>query len=76
MKHGIEVLQEMKSDPQTKKIPVVVLTSSQEDHDLDRCYELGVNSYIVKPVDFEKFTAAIKDLGLYWLVLNLNQAPL
>jgi len=71
---GIEVLQEMKSDPRTKKIPIVVLTSSQEDHDLDKCYELGVNSYIVKPVDFEKFTAAIKDLGLYWLVLN--QAPL
>ncbi len=71
---GLEVLEKVKSDPRTKTIPVVVLTSSQEDQDLHRCYELGVNSYIVKPVDFEKFTAAIKDVGLYWLVLN--QPPL
>ena len=70
--NGIEVLERLKSDPRTKTIPVVVLTSSREDPDIRRCYELGVNSYIVKPVEFENFTAAIKNLGMYWLLLNLS----
>jgi len=68
--NGIEVLGRIKSDPRTKSIPVVVLTSSREDQDLHLCYELGVNSYIVKPVDFGQFTEAIRQLGLYWLLLN------
>ena len=68
--NGIEVLGRMKADPRTRSIPVVVLTSSREDQDLCVCYELGVNSYIVKPVDFEQFTEAIRQLGLYWLLLN------
>jgi len=67
---GLEVLARIKSDPGTKSIPVVVLTSSREDRDLYLCYELGVNSYIVKPVDFGEFTAAVGQLGLYWLLLN------
>lgn len=68
--NGIEVLERLKSDDRTKTIPVVVLTSSREDSDLNKCYELGVNSYIVKPVDFENFVKTISDLGLYWLLLN------
>ena len=68
--NGLEVLGRLKSDPRTKSIPVVVLTSSREDRDLYLCYELGVNSYIVKPVDFAQFSEAIRQLGLYWLVLN------
>ena len=68
--NGIEVLERMKADPRTRLIPVVILTSSREDQDLHMCYELGVNSYIVKPVDFEQFTEAIRQLGLYWLLLN------
>src|SRR5687768_5368803 len=71
--NGIEVLERIKSDPRTKSIPVVVLTSSREDSDLTRCYELGVNSYIVKPVDFESFVTAVAELGLYWLLRN--QSP-
>lgn len=71
--NGLEVLGRIKSNSRTKSIPVVVLTSSREDQDLSRCYELGVNSYIVKPVDFSQFTEAIRQLGLYWLVLNENQ---
>jgi two-component system response regulator len=67
---GLEVLAKIKADARTKSIPVVVLTSSREDRDLFRCYELGVNSYIVKPVDFAQFSEAIRQLGLYWLVLN------
>ncbi len=67
---GIEVLEKMKSDPRTKKIPVVVLTSSRQDPDIRRCYELGANSYIVKPVDFDKFADAVSEIGLYWLLLN------
>lgn len=67
---GIEVLGKIKSDPQTKSIPVVVLTSSKEDPDIRECYALGVNSYIVKPVESENFFQAIKDIGLYWMVLN------
>ena len=68
--NGIEVLRKVKSDERTKTIPVVVLTSSQEDPDVRTCYELGVNSYIVKPVGFDNFHKAIADLGLYWLLLN------
>lgn len=68
--NGIEVLERIKADTRTKNIPVVVLTSSREDTDLKRCYELGVNSYIVKPVEFEAFIKAISDLGFYWLLLN------
>lgn len=70
---GLEVLQAIKSDPRTKIIPVVVLTSSREEQDLIESYHLGANSYIVKPVDFEKFVSAVRDLGLYWLLLN--QSP-
>lgn len=68
--NGVEVLGRLKSDPRTKRIPVVVLTSSREDRDLFLCYELGVNSYIVKPVDFTQFTDSVRQLGLYWLLLN------
>jgi len=67
---GIEVLRKIKSDPEIKSIPVVVLTSSREDPDIKECYALGANSYIVKPVESENFFRAIKDLGLYWMVLN------
>jgi two-component system, response regulator len=67
---GIEVLRRIKADPRTRKIPVVVLTSSNDDHDLQACYELGVNSYIVKPVGFQQFTDAVRSLGLYWVLLN------
>lgn len=68
--NGIEVLRQVKADERTRKIPVVVLTSSKEDPDITTCYELGVNSYIVKPVDFDNFFKAVEDLGLYWLLLN------
>lgn len=68
--NGMEVLKKIKTDDRTKSIPVVMLTSSKEDPDIKRCYELGVNSYIVKPVNFEKFAESIKNLGLYWLLLN------
>lgn len=68
--NGIEVLQKIKSDDRTKTIPVVMLTSSKEDPDIKRCYELGANSYIVKPVNFEAFTVAIKSIHYYWLLLN------
>lgn len=68
--NGIQVLNRIKSDERTKKIPVVVLTSSKEDPDIQECYRLGVNSYVVKPVQFESFVKAISDLGLYWMILN------
>ncbi len=68
--NGLEVLGKIKEDARTKSIPVVVLTSSREERDLFVCYELGVNSYIVKPVDFMQFTESIRQLGLYWLMLN------
>jgi two-component system response regulator len=67
---GIEVLKQVKSHEETKSIPVIVLTSSKEDSDIEACYQLGVNSYVVKPVGFENFTKAIADLGMYWLLLN------
>jgi two-component system response regulator len=67
---GLEVLRRVKSDPRTKTIPVVVLTSSREECDIVESYQLGVNSYIVKPVDFKQFTEAVRELGLYWLLLN------
>ena len=67
---GLEVLKRIKSDPRTRTIPVVVLTSSQEESDIVRSYAAGVNSYIVKPVDFDKFTESVGQLGLYWLLLN------
>lgn len=71
---GLEVLRQIKGDPRTKDVPVVVLTSSREDRDVEEAYKLGVNSYIVKPVDFEGFTQAVCSLGLYWLVLNTPPA--
>jgi two-component system, response regulator len=67
---GIEVLRRMKSDHRTKVIPVVVMTSSREDRDLNECYQLGVNGYVVKPVEFEDFALAVSQLGLYWLLVN------
>lgn len=67
---GIDVLRKVKSDEKTKEIPIVMLTSSQEDPDIQTCYRLGVNSYIVKPVEFDNFVKAVSDLGLYWMVLN------
>jgi CheY-like chemotaxis protein len=67
---GLEVLEKIKSDPRTKTIPVVVLTSSAEDPDIKKCYELGANSYIVKPVEFNNFSKTVADLGLYWMVIN------
>jgi two-component system, response regulator len=72
--NGIEVLQQIKTDPRTKSTPVVILTSSKEDPDIQKCYGLGANSYIVKPVNFERFAEAIKNLGFFWLLLN--QPPL
>jgi CheY-like chemotaxis protein len=67
---GIDVLRAMKSDERTKQIPIVVLTSSAEDRDRVETYKLGVNSYIVKPVEFENFIKAVSEVGFYWLLLN------
>ena len=67
---GIEVLRQLRSDARTKLLPVVVLTSSHEDRDVLESYQLGANSYIVKPVDFDKFSEAVSNMGLYWLLLN------
>ena len=67
---GMEVLKEVKSDPRTKNIPIVIMTSSKEERDLVAGYNLGANSYIQKPVDFDKFRETVKTVGLYWLVIN------
>jgi len=67
---GLEVLRQVKKDPRTQAVPVVMLTSSREERDLVESYRLGVNSYIVKPVDFDQFTEAARALGMYWLLLN------
>jgi len=67
---GLEVLRQVKSDPRTRSIPVVILTSSREERDMVNGYALGVNSYIQKPVDFDQFRDTVKHLGLYWLVVN------
>jgi two-component system, response regulator len=75
---GLEVLRAIKGDPRTKVIPVVVLTASKEESDIVETYSLGANSYIVKPVDFDKFVETVKHLGLYWLLLNqppVRQTP-
>lgn len=67
---GIEVLRQVKADPRTRMIPVVILTSSKEESDIVESYELGVNSYIVKPVDFDQFMEVARQLGYYWLLIN------
>ncbi|MDP2157555.1 MAG: response regulator [Nitrospirota bacterium] len=71
---GIDVLHEIKGDRKLKLIPVVVLTSSKEDNDILKSYDLGVNSYIRKPVDFDQFVDTVKQIGFYWLLIN-EQAP-
>lgn len=71
--NGLEVLRAIKQDTRTKSVPVVVVTSSREDPDVKTAYELGANSYVVKPVDFESFTEAIGKVGIYWL--QINQPP-
>jgi len=71
---GLEVLRRIKSDERTRPIPVVLLTSSPEERDITEGYALGANSYIVKPVEFEKFQKAVRDLGVYWL--SLNKSPI
>jgi CheY-like chemotaxis protein len=68
--NGLEVLRQVKADPNLKSIPVVMVTSSREEADLVRSYELGANAYVVKPVDFQDFVRAVKDLGSFWAVLN------
>lgn len=71
--NGMEVLEKIKSDPDLKSIPVVILTSSKEDPDIKKCYALGANSYIVKPVDSDNFFSAIKEIGIYWMILSEPQ---
>ena len=71
---GLEVLRRMRADPRTRRLPVVVLTSSNEEHDMLTSYELGANSFVRKPVDFARFVEAARQLGLYWLMLN-EQPP-
>lgn len=67
---GVQVLEKIKSDPNLKSIPVVMLTSSNEGPDIEKCFQLGANSYIVKPVDSDNFFKAVKEIGLYWLALS------
>ena len=71
---GHEVLKRIKGDPRTSAIPVVILTSSAEERDVMRTYQVGANSYIVKPVDFEQFTESVRDIGKYWLEINHTQS--
>jgi len=73
--NGLEVLQKIRTDARTKLLPVVMLTSSREDRDVLASYSLGVNSYVQKPVDFVQFTEAVRQLGLYWLVINVPPQP-
>jgi CheY-like chemotaxis protein len=68
--NGKDVLKKLKADPRTKKIPVVILTSSKEDPDIEICYSLGANSYVVKPVEFDSFSRSVADVGFYWVMLN------
>ncbi|MFI5150313.1 MAG: response regulator [Bacteroidia bacterium] len=70
MVDGMEVLEKVKSDPNTRSVPVVILTSSAEDPDIRKAYELGANSYIVKPVEFDSFSKTVVDLGYYWILMN------
>lgn len=72
--NGLEVLRKLKSNPLTRSVPVVILTSSREERDIVESYGLGVNSYIVKPIDFEQFTESVRNVGLYWLLLNQSPA--
>ena len=67
---GLEVLRQIKTDPRTQMIPIIVMTSSAQDSDIIESYQLGVNSYIVKPVDFEQFNKAVEQIGLYWVLMN------
>jgi CheY-like chemotaxis protein len=73
--NGLEVLRRIKSDEQTRSIPVVMMTSSREDRDVEESYRLGVNSYIVKSMDFDQFTEAVRQLGSYWMLLNQLPTP-
>lgn len=73
---GLEVLRALKSDPRTRRIPVIILTSSREEKDLITGYDLGANGYAQKPVDFDEFREAVRQLGLYWLVVNIPPPPL
>ena len=70
---GLDVLREIKSNPETEKLPVVILTSSNEDPDISTAYELGANCYVVKPVDFSNFVAALEKAGLFWLLMKARQ---
>ena len=68
--NGMEVLEKIKNDPQTKLIPVVVVSSSQQINEVSSCYNMGANSYVVKPVNFDAYIKAVSDTGLYWLMIN------
>ncbi len=72
---GLEVLRQVRDDPELKTVPVVILTSSREEWDLLRSYELGVNAYVVKPVDFDQFVHAVSELGMFWAVINEPPPP-
>jgi CheY-like chemotaxis protein len=67
---GLEVLRQVRADPELRMLPVVILTSSREEQDLIRCYQLGVNAYVVKPVAFEEFAKAVRELGVFWALVN------